>query len=127
MRRDQQGFTLIEIVIAFSILAVATALVVNLVTQSSTRAARVDAYFTAMDTLETAVAVVRGELMNRQTRDSYEGSQPDGHRWVAQILGQAGSAANSEQRQLKLYRVRFQVFHDSDQPGLELVTLVPDR
>jgi prepilin-type N-terminal cleavage/methylation domain-containing protein len=70
MRRQQQGFTLIEIVIAFTILALATVVVVNLVTQSSTRAARVDEHFVAMDTLETAVAVVRGELALRQARES---------------------------------------------------------
>ncbi len=127
MRRQQQGFTLIEIVIAFTILSMTTVLVVNLVTQSSARASRVDEHFAAMDTLETAVAAVRGELMHRQARTSYEGTQSDGHRWVAQILGQANSSAGGDQYQLKLYRVRFQVFHDDGRPGLELVTIVPNQ
>ena len=127
MRRSQQGFTLIEVVIAFTILSLATVVVVNLVTQSSVRAARVDEHFAAMDTLETAVAVVRGELMHRQAGDSYEGSRPDGHRWVAQILGQANSTASGERQHLKLYRVRFRIFDDSARPSLELVTIIPDR
>ena len=127
MRRAQQGFTLIEIVIAFSILALSTVLVVNLVTQSSARAARVDAHFTAMDTLETAVAVMRGELAQQQAGESYNGTRPDGYRWTAQVLGQVNPVKRSARRQLNLYRVRLQVFTDQDRPSLELVTIVPGR
>jgi general secretion pathway protein I len=127
MRKRQQGFTLIEIVIAFTILALATVVVVNLVTQSSTRAARVDEHFVAMDTLETAVAVVRGELALRQARESYQGTRSDGYRWVAQVLGPASPAAANTRQYLNLYRVRLQVFDDSDRPSIELVTIVPDR
>ena len=127
MRRAQQGFTLIEIVIAFTILALATVVVVNLVAQSSARAARVDEHFAAMDTLETAIAVVRGELALRQARESYNGTRPDGYRWVAQVLGPANPATVTTRQYLNLYRVRLQVFNDSDRPSLELVTIVPDR
>ncbi len=127
MRKRQQGFTLIEIVIAFTILALATVVVVNLVTQSSARAARVDEHFAAMDTLETAVAVVRGELAWREIRESYSGTQPNGYRWEAQVLGRVNPVKHGESRSLDLYRVRLQVFHSSDQPSLELVTIVPDR
>ena len=127
MRRTQQGFTLIEVVIAFTILALATVVVVNLVTQSSARAARVDEHFAAMDTLETAVAVVRGELALRQARESYNGTQPDGYRWTAQVLGRIDPAAVGARRPMGLYRVRLQVFNDNDQPSLELVTIIPDK
>ena len=127
MRSTQQGFTLIEIVIAFTILALATVVVVNLVAQSSARASRVDEHFAAMDTLETAVAVVRGELAQRQARDSYNGMRPDVYRWVAQILGQVNPAASGARQYLNLYRVRLQVFTDSDRPSLALVTIILDR
>ena len=84
-------------------------------------------HFAAMDTLETAVAVVRGELALRQVRESYSGTQPDGYRWVAQVLGPANLEAGNTRRFLNLYRVRLRVFDDSDRPSLELVTIVPDR
>jgi prepilin-type N-terminal cleavage/methylation domain-containing protein len=121
MRRAQQGFTLIEIVIAFTILSLTTVLVVNLVTQS------VDTHFAAMDTLETAVAVLRGELAQRQLKDNYGAEQPDGYRWVAQILEHVNPAASDKRQYLNLYRVRFEVFDDNDHPTLELVTIVADR
>jgi prepilin-type N-terminal cleavage/methylation domain-containing protein len=127
MRRAQQGFTLIEIVIAFTILSLTTVLVVNLVTQSSVRADRVDTHFAAMDTLETAVAVLRGEFAQRQLKDNYGAEQPDGYRWVAQILEHVNPAASDKRQYLNLYRVRFEVFDDNDRPTLELVTIVADR
>ena len=127
MRRAQQGFTLIEIVIAFTILTMSTVLVVNLVTQSSTRVSRVEEHLAAMDTLETAIAVMRAELAHRDLKDSYSGS-PDGeYRWVAQVLETANPVASGTRQYLSLYRVRFEVYHDSERPALELVTLIPDR
>lgn len=127
MRRRQQGFTLIEIVIAFTILSMTTVLVINLVTQSSARVARVDEHFAAMDTLETAVAVVRGELALRQARESYNGTQPDGYRWEAQVLGTANTATDTARRYLNLYRVRLRVFDQGDRRSLELITILADR
>ena len=127
MRRRQQGFTLIETVIAFTILALATVVVVNLVTQSSVRAARVDEHFAALDSLETAIAVVRGELAWRKIKESYSGTQPNGYRWEAQVLGAANLAADNRRQYLNLYRVRLRVFNDSDHRSLELVTIIADR
>jgi len=128
MRRRQLGFTLIEIVIAFTILTMSTVLVVNLVTQSSTRVAAIEAHLMAMDTMETAIAVLRGELAQKNIRETYRGQQQDEeYRWVARIIDRVNPAESGARQYLNLYRVRFQVFHDSDQPRLELVTLIPDR
>ena len=127
MRRLQQGFTLIEIVIAFTILTMSTVLVVNLVTQSSTRVSRVEDHLAAMDTLETAIAVMHGELAHRDLKDSYGGSPDDEYRWVAQVVDRANPGASGTRQHLGLYRVRFEIYHDSERPSLELVTLIPDR
>ena len=127
MRRRQQGFTLIETVIAFTILALTTVVVVNLVAQSSVRTARVDEHFAALDTLETAAAVVRGELAQRQPGGNYNGTRPDGYRWTAQVLGRINPVKRSGRQYLNLYRVRLQVFGDSDRPSLELVTIIPGQ
>ena len=75
MRCKQRGFTLIEIVIAFTILTMGTVLVVNVVTQSSTRVSKVNEHLVAMDVLESAVAIVRGEIANRKLQQSYRGEQ----------------------------------------------------
>ena len=127
MRRRQLGFTLIEIVIAFTILAMSTVLVVNLVTQSSARVAGVEAHLAAMDTMETAIAVLRGELAQKNIRETYGWQRDAQYRWVAQIIDRANPAESGARQYLNLYRVRFQVFDDSDRPLLQLVTLIPDR
>ena len=57
MRRTQQGFTLIEIVIAFTILALSTVLVVNLVTQAMTLVV-VSGFLFSMDVKLTFVVLV---------------------------------------------------------------------
>ena len=127
MKRRQQGFTLIEIVIAFTILTISTVLVVNLVTQSSTRVSRVEDHLAAMDTLQTAIAAMRGELARGDIRDSYSGSPDDEYRWTAQVVERVNPAASGARQYLNLYRVRFEIYHDSARPALELVTLLPDR
>ena len=72
-------------------------------------------------------AVLRGELAQKNIRETYRGQQDDQYRWVAQIIDRVNPVESGARQYLNLYRVRFQVFHDSDQPRLELVTLIPDR
>jgi type II secretory pathway pseudopilin PulG len=127
MRRKQQGFTLIEIVIAFTILIMGTVLVVNVVTQSSTRVNKVNEYLAAMDVLESAIAALRGEIANRKLQPNYEGWQNGEYRWVASVIGKANPAAEGRKQYINLYHVRFQVFHQSDRPRLELTTIIADR
>jgi len=125
--RAQSGFTLIEVVIAFTILAMGTVLVVNVVTQSSTRAVRLDEYLLAMDTLESAVAAVRGEIANRALLPGYEGEEFHGYRWRADVLGQANTVPEGRQRKLNLYQVRVEVVDSEGRSRLALTTIVADR
>ena len=127
MRRTQRGFTLIEIVIAFTILTMGTVLVVNMITQSSTRVSRVNEHLAAMDVLESAIAILRGEIANRKLQESYEGMQNGEYRWQADVVGKANPASEGVKQHMNLYRVRVQVFHHSERPRLQLTTIIADR
>ena len=127
MKYKQEGFTLIEIIIAFTILAIATALVVNVVTQSSIRVNRVNEHLAAMNTLESAVAIVRHEFANYKIKKSYHGAQSGGYKWVAKVLSDVNLDSESSRKYINLYRIQFLVFRDKSKPQLELTTIVADR
>ena len=73
MNNRQDGFTLIEIVIAFTILSLATVLVVNVVTQSSMRVDKVNQHLAMMNTVESAIAVLRSEIAKQNIKTTYQG------------------------------------------------------
>jgi len=127
MKYKQEGFTLIEIVIAFTILAIGTVLVVNVVTQSSIRVNRVNEHLTAMNTLESAVAIVRHEFAGNNIKKKYQGAQSGGYKWIAEVLSGVNTGSEGSRKYINLYRIRFQVFHDKSKPELKLTTIVADR
>jgi len=127
MINRQRGFTLIEIVIAFTILAMTTVLATSLFAQSSTRASRINDHLAAMDVMESAIAILRGEIGNSELSRNYRGEQLGGYRWEADVLGLENPAAEGGKKYLNLYRVRIRVFDESDRPRLALTTIVHDR
>jgi hypothetical protein len=104
-----------------------TVLVVNMITQSSTRVGKVNEHLAVMEALESVIATLRGEIANRKLRQSYAGAQNGDYRWEASVVGKANSPTNGAKRYLNLYRVRIRVYHDSERPRLELTTIIPDR
>ena len=127
MRRAQRGFTLIEIIIAFTILAMSSVLVVNMITQSATRVSRVNEHLVAMELMDSAIAVVRGEIANRSLQESYAGALGADYRWQASIVGKVNSGSDNGRNALNLYRVNIRIFGDGDRPRLQLDTIIPDR
>ena len=127
MKYKQEGFTLIEIVIAFTILAIGTVLVVNVVTQSSIRVDSVNEHLAAMNTLESAVAIVRHKLANYNMQKKYHGAQSGGYQWVAEVLSDVNLDTETSRNYINLYRIKFQVFRDKSKSRLELTTIVADR
>ena len=127
MKHAQQGFSLIEIVIAFTILAMATVVVVNVVTQSSMRVNKVNEYLAVMNTLESAVAILRHEISRQKVKPQYQGSYGGSYDWVARVLNKVSSGTESKKKFINLYRVQIQVFHGRSEPRLALTTIIADR
>lgn len=127
MPKSQKGFTLIEIVVAFTILAMGTVLVVNVVTQSSIRVNKVNEYLAVMNTLESAVAILRQEISQQKIKNKYQGGQSNDYQWVARVLSEVNPGSEGSRKYINLYRVKIQVFQDNARPRLELTTIIADR
>lgn len=127
MKTSQQGFTLIEIVVAFTILAMGTVLAVNVITQSSMRVSRVNEYLSVIDTLESAVAIVRADITRDAIKQQYQGGQNDGLTWVADVIREVAPEPALAKKYITLYQVQFRVYSVDNKPRLELTTIIPDK
>ena len=127
MKTSQQGFTLIEIVVAFTILAMGTVLAVNVITQSSMRVSRVNEYLSVIDTLESAVAIVRAEITRDKIKQQYQGGQDGGLTWVADVIREVVPEPKQAKKYITLYQVQIRVYSVDNKPRLELTTIIPDK
>jgi len=127
MKKSQEGFTLIEIIIAFTILSMGAVLTLNLVTQSSIRVNKVNEYLVVMNTVESAVAILRHEISRQKIKQTYHGAKNNGYEWVARVLGEVNPASAGKKKYFNLYRVQIQVFQDKNKPRLELTTIIANR
>lgn len=125
MPGKQEGFTLIEIVIAFTILAMGSILTINIITQSSIRVVKVNENLAVIDVVESAVATVRKEIEHDNEKMQFAGIENDDYRWTAQVLNEERNRFMSGNKSLPLYFIRVSVFNDDNRNIIELTTIVP--
>jgi Tfp pilus assembly protein PilV len=125
----QSGFTVLETLIAFSILAVAMVTLMSVVTQSSVRSGKLAA---TQQTIE-----VSENILNRIHLDILQGKYPasqalsgvttSGHRWQAQLALLDRSAGSRKQSVLPLWRVTLKVAGTNNDAKLDFTTIVPGK
>jgi hypothetical protein len=102
-------------------------LVVNMITQSATRVSQVNEHLAMMESMDSAIAILRSEIANRKLQETYAGVLGSDFRWQASVLGRVNPESGSGRRILNLYRVNVRVYGDGDRPRLEFDTIIPDR
>lgn len=136
----QQGFTILEIIVAFSILAVVTMVTVGLVTQNSMRVSRIDHKLQLLEQAESVMAELHLRVSElRQTEMSashqFTGKLATGHDWHAMIKpmakswhGQTQSAFLKANDALPLWEVKLDIMQQAKQGrALQLTAVLPGR
>ena len=80
---------------------------------------------TAMETMESAIALLRGEVSANSVRPDYSGRESNGYQWHARLEGEAN--ADSDPKYIKLYRFQVRVLDPQANMKLALTTVVSDR
>jgi len=123
----QSGFTLIEIVIAFTILAMGSILAVNVIAQNTIRVSKVNQHLILMNTLESAIAIVRSEISQNNIKNQYRGQAAGGYQWLATVEPQLDQEPAQQKQYLKLYTLNFQVFHEKEKQQFSLKTILANH
>jgi type II secretion system protein I len=131
IRRLQQGFTVIEVVIAFVILSIVTVVAVSVVTQNTMRTHRIEKQLIAMEVAENALAQINGNIIfeKLQIGGEYQGETNNGYKWKAAVnTYNLQTSAGGTNRILPLWKVNLQVFDKVDNHAVfQISTVVPGK
>ena len=131
IRKSQQGFTIIEVVIAFVILSIVTVVAVSVVTQSTLRTHRIEEQLMAIEVAENALAEINGRIVfeNLQIDSVYQGDTKNGYQWKAAVkYYDYQTSETGKNRLLPLWKVNLQVFDKADkQKVFQLSTVMPGK
>lgn len=128
---SQAGFTVLEVVVAFTILSIVTIVSVGIVTQNSMRVNTVEKQLVAMQLAETALAEVNGAVSSIKSaiKKEYQGESATGYKWVASVNPyQTRVVKAGHSPVLPLWQVKLEVFAVAQkQPLISMSTVMPGR
>ena len=122
----QEGFTILEVVVAFSILCLVTIVCVGIVTQNSINVEKLKRQIIAMEVIENAIAEINESLSSGAVvQKTYSGEQKAGYKWLAEV-SEYGSGENNliHNRVLPLWKVVLVVFEKNKQRKVMSMTIV---
>lgn len=129
MIRNQQGFSLLEIVVAFTIIAIVTILTVNIIAQNGARIHRINSHASVTDAAETALALLRMKIGNDSgdVKKSYAGVFDHGLSWQASVSHFSGNNPGKAMI-IRLFRVDLDILEKGrKEPVYRLATILADR
>ncbi|MDH5179743.1 MAG: type II secretion system GspH family protein [Gammaproteobacteria bacterium] len=124
----QQGFTVIEAVIAFTMLSIVTIVSVGVVTQNSLRVDKLSKKLTLLEMTETALADVNARLMTGTPVDKYTAELSQGYHWVAAVEPYPAVSGKHDNGALPLWKIHLEILHGKENKSLmQLTTVVPGK
>ena len=127
-KQKQKGFTILEVVVAFSILSVVTVITVGVVTQNTMRTHKIEKRLMAMSVAENAVAEIGVKILFSKLEGviSYKGKSSGELHWNASVNKHETTLDYNVKNILPLWDVDLKVFHKK-QVLFNLLTVVPGK
>jgi general secretion pathway protein I len=127
MIRAQQGFSLLEILVAFTILAMALGVLYQIFSQGTRSAMLTEEYTQAMIVAESRLAGVNANMLPGVDR----GTETNKYQWITSIQPHTGTEPSDVQTGARLYEVHVSViwesFGKSHTVDLHSLRLFPDE
>lgn len=125
----QRGFTVLETLIAFAILAVATITLMSVVTQNSVRSGKLADTQETIEVSENILAEIYMNILLGKYRNNQKvtGVTRSGHRWQANLSLLDRLADSNRQSILPLWQVRLNVAGSNNNAKLDFTTIVPGK